>query len=145
MYLQHFSVVLIWIKKSLVLLRSCLNDFDLPLSNRSPSLKMLMCNLKSQRKLNKSSTRNRNTRTNLIVYILTRFSMLCIYVCPVGLLGIRYVLQDWLSWSENYWTALRILLSLLRCEWTNETSRKWLTVVIWLSWTVMDDFHGWLY
>ena len=105
---------------------------------------MLMCNLKSQRKLNKSSTRNRNTRTNLIVYILTRFSMLCIYVCPVGLLGIKYVLQDWLSWSENYWTALRILLSLLRCEWTNETSRKWLTVVIWLSWTVMDDFHGWL-
>ena len=25
-----------------------------------------------------------------------------------------------------------------------KTSQKWLTVTIWLSWTVMDNFHGWL-
>ena len=25
-----------------------------------------------------------------------------------------------------------------------KTSRKWLTVAIWMSWSVMDDFHGWL-
>ena len=25
---------------------------------------------------------------------------------------------------------------------TIKTSRKWLTVAIWLTWTVMDDFHG---
>ena len=24
-----------------------------------------------------------------------------------------------------------------------KTSQKWLTVTIWLSWTVMDDFHWW--
>ena len=23
-----------------------------------------------------------------------------------------------------------------------KTSRKWLTVAIWLSWNVIDDFHG---
>ena len=68
------------------------------------------------------------------------------YSCYVA---IKYGRDIWWTLEQNWVNrisspfSIMIDVNLFNDNSKRKTSRKWLTVAIWLSWTVMD-FHGWL-
>ena len=68
------------------------------------------------------------------------------YSCYVA---IKYGRDIWWTLEQNWVNrisspfSIMIDVNLFNDNSKRKTSQKWLTVAIWLSWTVMD-FHGWL-